>query len=620
MQKIKKLSPLQIQKIAAGEVVERPSNVLKELIENSLDADSNSITIYIEEGGKKKIRIIDNGCGMSIEDARLCIEDHATSKIVSAEDLTNIETFGFRGEALASISAVSNLTIVTREKHALDQDHAIKLEISDGKIQREMPVSANPGTDICIENLFYNLPARRKFLKTKDTEWRLITQLFTAFCLDYINVSFKLYHDDKLIYNYPKVETLESRALQIFDYSVSKKLLYFSDKQERMNLEVSGVISEPNYNRYDKSEIYVFVNKRWIKNYKLANALIKGFQNMLPVNKYPLGVLFINISPEFVDINIHPKKEEVQFLHPVVVENTIESAIQRRLEEYQSEKLGIKPASLSYDNFNIPVITPKVEIIEDYKFNFEEPVFKKAEIYTSPEISFKTNPFNINVITNDNLDQILESKKNDLHIQEKIESEITIDYRLVGQIFNTYILIETEQGLTVIDQHGAHERIMYEKLKNNFNNTPLVPLLFGQVINLNKSDTELVEPYLSLFKYLGISLEPIDVDKLIVKETAVFLKGKNIEDIVKEAISWIKEGKSSDIESIKKIVQEKIHAKISCVSSIRAGDALNNEMMNSLIKDLYNTDNKLTCPHGRPTIWPLELSELEKKFKRDYRN
>ena len=336
MAKIKQLSPLEAQKIAAGEVVERPANVVKELIENALDAGATDISLFLEDGGRKLIRIVDNGCGMSPEDAKMSILHHATSKLTSIADLETIATFGFRGEALSSIASVSKMTLTTKEA---SEPTGITLTISEGAITGEQIAACNTGTDIAIHDLFFTVPARRKFLKTKETEWRTIVHLFHALALAYKEVSFKLSHDERVVYNLPRTTVLTDRITQLFEPALAKHILPLTGTEERMNLSLTGTISDHTYSRFDRNQIFVYVNQRWIKNYKLAQAVIKGYQNILQPQKYPAGVLFITLDPATVDINIHPRKEEIQFLHPRLVEDLIAESVQKALEQKHTEQL-----------------------------------------------------------------------------------------------------------------------------------------------------------------------------------------------------------------------------------------------------------------------------------------
>ena len=335
MARIKQLSAQEAQKIAAGEVVERPANVVKELIENSLDAGATQIIIYIEDAGKKLIRIVDNGYGMSQEDAYLCFKHHATSKINSVDDLHALTTFGFRGEALSSISSVSTVTLITKEAAALS---ATKLMLHDGIVTSEENIPGNTGTDIAIANLFYNVPARKKFLKTNETEWRQIQLLFQAICLDYQDVHFKLYHQNNLVFNCPATNDAQQRIAQLWDHTVAQQTIPI--QYAANNFKISGIITNHTYSRYDRSALYFLVNKRWVKNHTLSKALLKGYLNVLPHDKFPLACIAITIDPAEIDVNIHPRKEEVQFLHPRIIENALHTCVKEALEKHLSAQLN----------------------------------------------------------------------------------------------------------------------------------------------------------------------------------------------------------------------------------------------------------------------------------------
>lgn len=629
MAKIRQLPIHEAQKIAAGEVVERPANVVKELVENALDAKSSSISLYIEDGGKKLIRIIDNGTGMSSEDAHMCIKHHATSKITTIHDLETITTFGFRGEALSSIAAVSKITLITKE---IDAAIGTQLEIEESSVVKETAVACNAGTDIAVQDLFYNVPARKKFLKTKETEWRAILQLFYAFCLDYPMVSFKLYSENKLVHNCPGVQHISIRLAQLYESSLAQSILLIENTgEDRMDLGLSGAICQPNYNRYDRNCIFLFVNQRWVKNHKLSQAFIKGYQKMLQPERYPVGFIFINIDPKCVDINIHPRKEEVQFLHPRIVENFIEATVKQRLEAYHAQNLGIKlqpylsQQSLNQQEITVNNIKEKEQALpsEAEKQNF---LAMLNQNFTPPKLVQPQLPVNQSIIlpapiAENSISQPIEKIVGNI-IEAKIESVVekdTINFTLIGQVLFTYIIIETEEGLVLIDQHAAHERIMYERLGKKFNEIIPVKLLFPNVINLISHDISLLSPYLSLFATFGVTIEQISNSELIVHETPIFLKNQPLDDLIKQVISLIHENCNIEANQLRKIIQEKIHAQMSCKSAIKAGDKLTIESMNNLIKELYNTENKLTCPHGRPTIWPISKYEIEKKFKRNYK-
>jgi DNA mismatch repair protein MutL len=612
MPKIHKLAPEEAKKVAAGEVAERPANVVKELVENALDAGATEISIFIEEGGKNLIRVVDNGSGMSKEDALLCIEHHATSKITTVADLATINTFGFRGEALSSISAVSKMTLATKEA---ESNLGVNLTIKGGSIIDESVTSLNTGTDITIADLFYNVPARQKFLKSKDTEWRAIVQLFHAFCLSYKDVSFRLLHNGRQIHTIPKASTLEDRISQIFEPALRSTILVSHATHEKMNLSLTVACSPRDYTRFDKSQIFCFVNNRWVKNYKLGQSLIKGYQGILPPQRYPAGVLFITLDSAFVDINIHPRKEEVQFLYPRIIENLIEETIEKRLEQAQQQLFT--PSKKVFEPYERPVVQPLAAVSQQLPIERED---APLSFLARPETPPKEIP------TLENQDAFLKavtpyfSEENDqapVHQQQIIVTDL--NYHLIGQVLTTYILIEAEGNLIYIDQHAAHERIVYERLKAQFENIARVQLLFPQVVHLSQTDLDLLEPHLELLREFGIESQRSSVTELIIKETPLFVKNQSLEDCIKQAVAVLNEHLYLDPQDLQKIIQERIHAMLSCKTAVKAGDTLSNEEMHNLINELYSIKNKLTCPHGRPTLWEFKTSELEKKFKRDYR-
>ncbi len=624
MAKIKQLSSVEAQKIAAGEVVERPANVVKELVENSLDAKATAITLYIEDGGKQLIRIIDNGYGMDAEDARMSIKHHATSKIISVDDLETLATFGFRGEALSSISAVSKVSLTTKET---DAQTGICLEIEAGTVVKEEVIAGNAGTDIAIVDLFYNVPARKKFLKTKETEWRAIVQLFSAFCLDYPQIHFKLYHDGKLVHNFPSATDLSMRLAQMYEKALTQHMLSVDIKDDKMNLSIKGAISTPQYHRYDRNQLFFFVNQRWVKNHKLSQALLRGYQNILQTDRFPVAFIFILLDTDAVDINIHPRKEEVQFLHPRIVESLLEAGVKKRLEEHFSHTLGASPLikstfSIPQSPFSKPLEYTSQEA-KQLKTAAEQAQDEKAFLEIL-EKSFATEPFSpatTQLAAQSSASQAIaqQSIAQTTLAQLPHEEVHRLQYRLLGQTLLTYILLETSEGLVLIDQHAAHERILYERLKKNFSQVPQIKLLFPEIITLSTHDITTLDPYFELFKQFGVSIEQLSPTELVVQETPVFLKNQKLDDLVKQALGWIHEAQHIEPAQLKKTMQEKLHAQLSCKAAVKAGDELSHASMHELIKDLYASENKLTCPHGRPTVWSLTKAEIEKKFKRDYR-
>lgn len=606
MPKIKVLPQHEACKIAAGEVVERPANVVKELVENSLDAGATFIEIYLAKSGKDLIRVVDNGCGMSAEDSKLCFAHHATSKISTVEDLDTINSFGFRGEALSSISSVSKVTLVTMEK---ESQSGVQTMLEDGKVILQEDIASDIGTDIKIENLFYNLPARQKFLKKDETEWRQVMQLFHAFVFDYERVHFKLFSDDRLIYNCPPVQKLSERLAQLWDSNISENLLEVSGKDEH-GVEVRGVISNHQVFRYNRANMFCFVNSRLVKNYELSRAILKGYTNVLPNGKYPAAVIFIDLPNDLVDINVHPRKEEVTFLNPRRVENLLTNAVKQAMEKNLSSHIS-NPESFNQQHqtnqampFESPSSTPKKfkgARFSDYDFDsfIDQVGFSDLEANT-PSSSAK----------NEQQENVIEFE------QEEQKSFVERNFEVIGQFNQTYILVSKKEGLLLVDQHAAHERVLYEMFKNRFEQVVTVNLMFPATIRISESDLETLKPHIDVLKNHGITAEIFGKDQIIIQSTPTYLKQVKLDGLINQLVAWINEYQSLDLDQFKKEINEKMHAQMACKAAVKAGDILSNEQMYELLDDLEKSSNHMTCPHGRPTFWHFSINEIEKKFKR----
>lgn len=619
MATIKILPSHEAQKIAAGEVVDRPANIVKELLENALDAGSTHITIIIKDGGKKLIRIEDNGHGMSPDDAEKSILRHSTSKITTIEDLETIKTFGFRGEALASITAVSKTLIMSKTIQDLE---GIKLTLEAGTIIKKEPCAHAGGTTIAIEDLFYNVPARKKFLRATNTETRAISQLIQAVALSYPQVYIKFYNEENLYYNCGPVEKTSDRMRQLSSTLKKNDLLEIPEIKEH-DIAISGFASHHHIARYDRNNIFFFVNGRAIKQYKLTNAFIKGYQNALPPQKYPIGALFITLAQQDVDVNIHPRKEEVAFLHPRKVEMLITKAVKNTLES-EVKKLHINSNEASPINHSFQPFTFNNSPENHTSQNFiNRPTIKaldQPEVDAPPFISPET--FNTTPELSTKLTNVLNSEKtqkNPVQTHEK-EQTITINsqrnYKLIGQLLKTYILIENKSGLTMIDGHAAHERVLYERFGSKLEKKEPVGLLFPEIIELSSEDIHQLESHYELLKNYGLIAETFGQQKIMISATPAGLQHIDYKTFLISIIKWNNEDKELNPESIQKKLSHNIQAMMACKAAVKAGDELTHEKMYEIIDQLMKTPNMLTCPHGRPTTWPIESSDIEKKFKR----
>lgn len=602
MNKIKKLSLIEAQKIAAGEVVERPANVLKELLENALDAQATQITIYIQDGGKTCLRVVDNGCGMSASDALLCFEQHATSKITHVDELTSISTFGFRGEALASIAAVSKVTLITKEP---DAALGTKIGIEGSAVIHNNIHHANTGTDIWVQDIFFNIPARKKFLKTTETEWNQIQQLFFAFCLAHPHIDFKLYNQDKLRYTCAPTTTLHERIAQLFEQKTALHMIPIAYTYQ--HITITGIASDHQFERYDRSMIYLFVNQRWIKDSTLTHAFIKGYQQVLGPGRYPAGCIYIQVNPLEVDINIHPRKEEVLFLHPRNVHRALTTAITQALDQKLSQQLQTT-VQLQ------PSIPAPYAQSSGYNHTFKafdfDTFFKQPVLPTTPTNTSKTT---IHGYTQPEPIQPIHEAR--IPVSKNLQMPI---HAIIGQYDATYILLQDQQGLLLIDQHAAHERVLFEQFCAQHGNPTTIQLMFAHTMHLNKTDVTTIAAYRDALSEYGIVVEPFGTETLKIQAMPLALKNASIDTIIKDILGHISECKELDQEAFNKQMQKKLYASMACKAAVKAGDTLTTVLMQELITSLYTTQHRFSCPHGRPTSYLLHKTEIEKKFKRDY--
>jgi DNA mismatch repair protein MutL len=588
---IKILPQTLANKIAAGEVVQRPASAVKELLENSIDAGARSLTIIIKDGGKSLIHVIDDGCGMNAEDALLSFERHATSKIATYDDLENIRTLGFRGEALASIAAVAQIELRTRQAGT---DVGAKIRIDGGVILEQSPDAMHPGTSVLVRNLFYNTPGRRKFLKSALTEFKHISDAIQRVALSHPNLSIKLVSDDEVVYDLQPTDP-ERRIKEIFGEKVSKSVFAFREENDLASL--SGFLGKPDFTRKARTEQYLFLNKRYVLNRNLNHAVFQAYEHLIEKGSFPLFVLFLTINPKRVDVNVHPSKMEVKFedegamyrfvLHAVRnaldTHNLIPAAKMRDSlpEQRASLHLGVSPTSQRITNWQElirPQIPSSVEQRDRARMELtlpEAPVIERP----SPTLS------------------------------EPVATE-----PVLWQLQNKYILVPTEDGIMIVDQHAAHERVLYERAVARFNegHTKSQQLLFPHTIQMTAGDAALANQLLPHLEQIGFSLKLFGSTTVIVDGVPVDVKPGNEATILQEVIDLFKE----DEQNVKLEPREKLAKSYSCKAAIKAGDPLKFAEMKSLLDQLFGTQVPYTCPHGRPVIVNLSIAELDKRFGR----
>jgi DNA mismatch repair protein MutL len=602
-------------KIAAGEVVERPASVVKELVENSIDANSTSIKIELEEAGLQSIKVTDNGKGMPAEDAEKAFLRHATSKIIDENDLFHVKTLGFRGEALASIASVSRMSIKTSE----GSEAGTFIRLEGGKVAEKKKTDARKGTEIVIQDLFFNTPARLKYMKSLHTELGHVTDVLNRLSLSHPSIRFEVIHNGKVLFQTSGTRDLLQVIAKVYGMNVARKMLYV--EKESLDFKVSGYIGKPEVTRASRSYISTIVNGRYIKNIPLQKAVIQGYDALLMIGRFPIVVLQIEMDPILVDVNVHPTKLEVRFSKDKELYRLIEEMIR---EKFQKSTL-------------IPEVVqqPKSKLSAQSEMNLEpaeesekpEPVISEMNWETRPfvhesfpehktELRQETQTFQSFEDADEGLKEtVLEEKipqTTDRQIQTK-SARVPVMYP-VGQLHGTYIIAQNENGMYMIDQHAAQERIKYEQFKENLGdpNQELQELLIPLTFEFSKQEALFIEQYEEELKKAGLLFEPFGQQTYIIRSHPNWFPSGYEEEIIREMVEQIIDNEKIDIE----LLRNDAAALMSCKRSIKANHYLNQEEMFQLLEELRGTNDPFTCPHGRPVIIHFSSYEIEKMFKR----
>ncbi len=581
MSRIQLLSDTLASQVAAGEVIERPASVVKELVENSLDAQARSIEVMIRRGGISLIRVTDDGIGMDRDDALLCLERHATSKIRSAADLATVATLGFRGEALPSIASVARFRLTTREKEAVAGSEII---VSGGKIETVRDGGEAPGTQVEVRSLFYNLPARRKFLRSENTETRNIEHQLYLQAFAHPEVAFSFVRDDKVVFQLPATRTLRDRIRDLLGNELLARLIEV-EPAPHGKVAVSGFIGQAGVSRASRTQQFVFVNGRAIESALLGAALKEGYHTALMKGQYPVTFLFLRIAPAEVDVNVHPAKREVRFRDPNGVREAVVASIRRTLssdrESWQEQfrapaSESVLPPAPSRAVFPLP--------------NDAEQARLPVEIAPpSPGDDFQPN--------------------------EQRAPANQHQFRILGILNKLYVLMENAEGLVLVDQHAAHERILFEELRRRIEakGVPSQRLLLPQIIELAPRDAEWLERNLGTLRKMGLGVEEFGRQSFKLESLPPFLSGADPARLLQDVIDGLKS--ASRAASPARLGEEMI-AKTVCRHAVKANDYLRNAEVEKLIRDLLDCELPYCCPHGRPTMIQISLGELEKKFGR----
>ena len=610
MSKIRLLSDALASQVAAGEVVERPASVVKELVENSLDAGAKNIEIRVQRGGIALIRVLDDGSGMDRDDALMCVERHATSKIRTKDDLGSIGTLGFRGEALPSIASVSKFRLTTREPGALT---GTEILIKGGKMTTVRDSGEPPGTQIEIRSLFFNVPARRKFLRTENTEFSHLEQVVRVQAIAHPETRFALVRGERIVFQLPATSDRLERIRGLAGNELASRLLKV-EPVERDGVTVSGYIGPPGMGRSDRRQMLVFLNGRPVEAPMLTYALREGYHTALMKGQYPVTFLFVETDPGAVDVNVHPAKREVRFHDGNAVRDAVIASVQESLRGEMRRPVsgvgltGTKPEPVQQQANLIPEADQQ-SLRKDWA---EFSGFESTGSATTPEpTADRPNP--VEPPTQQGSIELAaepESEPEPADSTPKPE-----DYRLLGVLGKLYVLLEGKEGLVLMDQHAAHERVLFEEMRRRMETegVPAQALLVPLTVELLPKDFDLVSQNLETLGKLGLSAEPFGGNTLKIDALPTFLKSDDPESFFQEVLDELKS--SSDRMSKMRLGEDMVATTV-CRHAVKANDPLHAEELQKLLEDLLICEMPYCCPHGRPTLIQISYGELERKFGR----
>ncbi|MCT4565182.1 MAG: DNA mismatch repair endonuclease MutL [Maledivibacter sp.] len=642
IRRIKRLDKSVSNKIAAGEVVERPASVIKELLENSIDANASSIVIEIKDAGKSYIRISDDGKGIDREDINLAFERHATSKIYSDKEIYDIKSLGFRGEALASIASVSNVEIITKTS---DDEYGIKAELMNGEIIRSSSIGCTNGTTLVVKDLFYNTPARHKFLKSNATETNYIGTIVNNIALSHPEVSFRYIVNNKNIFTTQGKNDLYSTIYTIYGREIAQNLIEIDYEDEEVRLK--GFISNTRATRGNKQLQICFVNGRYVRSRVVLKAIDGAYNTLLPINRFPICFLYLDIPTNKVDVNIHPAKTEIRFRDEKRILNFIVNCLkesllnsnlipdvnignksndkeEKKFQYSEVDKVDIDRVSeqISIDTHtkeNIPFVEPKYEENVDinrqdaiqhegYKETIRENIIKSDAGERSKEE--KLGEIFDEIFVNKKQEEVILPRKEEPRSDKK---HLLDDIKIIGQLFSTFIICEKGNQMLLIDQHAAHERILYERFMESYLESEMLSqiLLEPIVLELNYVDKNRIMGNKNIFARLGYKIEEFGYNTIILREVPILFGAPVAKKFFEEIAENLNDDSKNSYEfKIERIIQ------MSCKNAIKAADKLGEIEMEKLIDDLKKLENSFTCPHGRPLVFSISKSEIERKFLR----
>jgi DNA mismatch repair protein MutL len=598
---IHQLPELLINQIAAGEVVERPSSVVKELVENSLDAGAQSIQVSLEQGGKRLVRVIDDGCGIPVDELPLALARHATSKINSLTELEEVATMGFRGEALPSMASVSRMSITSRTAGA---EHAWLVKTANGEIEAAVPAPGSPGTQIELRDLFYNVPARRKFMRTDQTEFKHVDELLKRFALGRPDVGFQLQHNNRMVRQFPPVRTDEDMLARL-EAVVGKEFVEhaLNVDEQRGSFGLRGWVAEPRYNRAQADRQFFFVNGRVIRDRLVAHAIRQSFRDVLFHGRHPAYVLFLELPYAGVDVNVHPQKHEVRFRDSRAVHNFIFSTLNHSLAAAGVGGGALRPGTeVSEPEFGSQASTQSGAQTGAWAanqpamaINVAEQIQSYAQLVSAPRGGA--------------------GSAGAIHSSLEAGEEFPPLGFALAQLHGVYILAQNQHGLVLVDMHAAHERITYERFKTGLAEDGIRSqnLLVPVTVHVSEREADMVEEHAGGLESLGISCDRSGPQTVVVRKVPTLLQqadmGRLLQDVLSELVS---DGKSLKIES----EMDEVLSTMACHGSVRANRQLNIAEMNALLRDMERTERAAQCNHGRPTWVQMDMQSLDRLFLR----
>ena len=624
MPSIKILPEVVASQIAAGEVVQRPASVVKELIDNSIDAGAGRIVVQVEKGGNQLIRVTDDGCGIPEEDLPIALRRHATSKIELETDLRSIRTHGFRGEALAAISSVSKTEIVSR-LHGERQGYRLYAEASE--VRSIEPVGAPPGTSVTVSDLFYNTPARKKFMKTATTEMDRVGEVVLRAALSYPGLHFELSHNERRARHYPPVPSCVDRLVQVFGKKLVEDILPVDHANDRIQIE--GFVSRPTTHRKSAKDLYFFVNRRFVRDRLLMKALSEAYRASLPQRRYPVAVLFVELSPEEVDVNVHPTKEEIRFSDEGMIWRTVYAAVRDALSGVSKTWVATHEETPPEAHEREPVFRPSETVRYASPETSSPGTLSREKCETVPEKGFRATdghdsldnvpdpPAPLPSPALDRPEPIATSQPLDLAKPgvETTPAPTKQEWKVICQVFDSFILCESGEEMAFFDQHALHERLLFEKFRREHENGPISgqTLMFPQTVEVAPSQAGLLAGSLPFLSDLGLEMEPFGDRTFVVRAVPGDLDLSEIEGLVQDALHDLSE---QEVVSPLGDRAEKILARMACRSAIKANEPLDKNQMQNLVDRYTGNPILSTCPHGRPPIWRISRRELEKMFDR----